>query len=94
MVTAPVAPLTLMPLPATLEVTPLLVKEVAVPEKEQEMPEEQELVVVATPDHTPFWNVSTWPGVAANKDVVDSAVGAAAPPVTLAMIVLAAWVAS
>jgi hypothetical protein len=48
-----------MPEPATAEVTPELVKEVAVPEKEQEIPEEQEEVVVATPLHTPFWKVST-----------------------------------
>jgi hypothetical protein len=54
MVTAPVAPEREMPEPATLEVTPVLVKEVAVPEKEQEMPEEQDEVVVATPTQVPF----------------------------------------
>jgi hypothetical protein len=93
-VTAPVAPLREIPLPATLEVTPLLVIVRAPLLKEVEIPVPLLKVVVATPLHTPLLKVSTCPGVAENREVVEMAVGAAVAPVRLAMTVLAPCVAS
>ena len=53
MVTAPVAPESVMPEPATFEVTPELVNDSVLPAKEHETPEEQEKVVVAKGTHVP-----------------------------------------
>jgi hypothetical protein len=83
-----------MPFPAAREVTPEFVKLHVVPEYEQAMPDEQELVVVAAPAHAPLLKASTWPGVAEKRLVVEMAVGAAEPPVRLPTMVFAAWFAS
>ena len=50
----------------------------------------EENVVVATPTHPPLMNASTWPAEPEYKDVVETAVGTAAPPVKLARTVFAA----
>jgi hypothetical protein len=93
-VTAPVAPDTVIPDPATAEVTPALVMVSAPLLKEAVIPVPPVKVVVATPLHTPLLKVSTCPGVAENSEVVEMAVGAADPAVRLASTVLAPWVAS
>jgi hypothetical protein len=83
-VTAPVAPETEIPVPATFEVTPVFV---TLP-PEYAKPDEK--VVVATPVQPPLMNARTWPAEPVYSDDVETAVGTPAAPVELARTELAA----
>lgn len=84
MVTAPVAPETEIPEPATFEVTPVFVTLPPAYAK----PDEK--VVVATPTQPPLMNASTCPAEPVYRDEVATAVGTPDAPVELARTELAA----